>query len=387
MPRAGEHAAQAPSLAGPGDRLVVTPNADTLYSNAWLDLRRRGPIVLSVPASDRYYVFQFLDMYTNTIANIGTRTNGNAAGRIRDHRTRLARPAPRRDPPHQLADPATCGSSAVPSSTSSTDLAAAVAQQQRDTLPPFGRPASTTDPAARRLFARDTAERHVRHGPRAAMAPTRHHPRDHRSSATSPPWGSVLGSPPPRRSTPRSWPGPSTPASRSSPGTPPPSVVTRDGWSAPPSLGTYGTDYVARAATAADRSRRRRARRGRLLPGGARQRWHRPVGLHRVPHPLRGSGPPADRPARAFWSVTAYGPDHFLVANAIGRYSLGDRTPGLQYGPDGSLDLYLAAQPPAGHETNSLPPPPGRSASCCAPTSPRPESGEGGWVPPVVQPG
>jgi hypothetical protein len=36
-------------------------------------------------------------------------------------------------------------------------------------------------------------------------------------------------------------------------------------------------------------------------------------------------------PAGAFWSVTMYDlPDYYLVANPIGRYSIGDRTPGLR---------------------------------------------------------
>ena len=38
----------------------------------------------------------------------------------------------------------------------------------------------------------------------------------------------------------------------------------------------------------------------------------------------------------AFWSLTMYDvPDFYLVANPIDRYSIGDRTPGLQAGPDG----------------------------------------------------
>lgn len=59
---------------------VVTPNADTLYSMAWLDLKTT-PFVLSVPnTGGRYYVLQFLDAWTNVFASIGSRTTGNDKG-------------------------------------------------------------------------------------------------------------------------------------------------------------------------------------------------------------------------------------------------------------------------------------------------------------------
>ena len=39
-------------------------------------------------------------------------------------------------------------------------------------------------------------------------------------------------------------------------------------------------------------------------------------------------------PVDAFWSLTMYNvPRFLLVANPIDRYSIGDRTPGLQVGP------------------------------------------------------
>ena len=70
------------SLSGPSSRLVVTPNTDTLYSSAWLDLRA-GPVVLRIPTlADRYYAFQLLDMYTNTITNVGSRTIGQGPASV-----------------------------------------------------------------------------------------------------------------------------------------------------------------------------------------------------------------------------------------------------------------------------------------------------------------
>nr|MCH9817106.1 DUF1254 domain-containing protein [Actinomycetes bacterium] len=57
----------------------VSPNNDTLYSVAVVDVRS-GPMTLRVPAADRYYVLQFVDAWTNNFAYIGTRATGNDAG-------------------------------------------------------------------------------------------------------------------------------------------------------------------------------------------------------------------------------------------------------------------------------------------------------------------
>jgi hypothetical protein len=60
---------------------VVTPNNDTPYSWAWLDLRGE-PYVLSVPAvpKDPYYVVQWIDLFTQNFAYVGVRSTGFDAG-------------------------------------------------------------------------------------------------------------------------------------------------------------------------------------------------------------------------------------------------------------------------------------------------------------------
>jgi len=66
-------------------------------------------------------------------------------------------------------------------------------------------------------------------------------------------------------------------------------------------------------------------------------------------------------PCNAFWSLTMYEPPEFyLVANPINRYSIGDRTQGLKYNDDGSLDIYFQHESPgAEKESNWLPAPAG----------------------------
>jgi hypothetical protein len=63
-------------------RAVARSNIDTLFSSAWIDLSE-GPTTISYPpAGDRFYMFQFLDMWTDTYAVVGTRTIGQNGGTI-----------------------------------------------------------------------------------------------------------------------------------------------------------------------------------------------------------------------------------------------------------------------------------------------------------------
>jgi hypothetical protein len=69
-------------LIDPTFSAIVAPNNDTLYSSAWLDLRS-GPVIFSAPAvpAERYYTFQFVDMYTHNFTYIGQRATGKNPGR------------------------------------------------------------------------------------------------------------------------------------------------------------------------------------------------------------------------------------------------------------------------------------------------------------------
>ncbi|WOH85483.1 DUF1254 domain-containing protein [Bradyrhizobium sp. BEA-2-5] len=63
------------------DTAVISPNSDTPYSFAWLDLRAE-PMVFSVPAVDpkRYYSLQLNDLNTYNFGYVGTRATGSDAG-------------------------------------------------------------------------------------------------------------------------------------------------------------------------------------------------------------------------------------------------------------------------------------------------------------------
>jgi len=60
-------------------RDVTAPNADTLYTTAWLDVSKE-PWILSIPdMKGRYYLFPMLDGWTNVFQVPGARTTGTKA--------------------------------------------------------------------------------------------------------------------------------------------------------------------------------------------------------------------------------------------------------------------------------------------------------------------
>lgn len=57
----------AKNLADASFRTVVTPNVDTVYSQAWLDISKE-PMIYVLPEADRFCNVQLLDAWTNTAA-------------------------------------------------------------------------------------------------------------------------------------------------------------------------------------------------------------------------------------------------------------------------------------------------------------------------------
>jgi hypothetical protein len=350
-----------PRLSTPADRAVVAPNVDTLYSTAWLDLRS-GPVVLDVPAiPDRYYVFQFLDMYTNTFANIGSRTTGQGAGRfaVVGPGWRGPVPAGARVLRSPTPDVWMLGRTLV---RGPADVPNVVAIQRRYVLtaPPPSTPPPPQDCANLK------------------------NPQDLVSGGLAffDELGRVMAADPPpdrdralvRRLARAGIGAGRTPSTGTDPGvldglahglTAGNALVTRQaaaapgpvgGWTTNRDIGTYGARFITRAlvarnglaANVAEESVYYRAQQdaaGARLDGRASYRIHFAA----------GQLPPVG--ALGFWSITMYDQTFFLVDNPIDRYAVGDRTPGLVRNADGSLDVYVGSTPPAGHESNWLPAP------------------------------
>jgi hypothetical protein len=152
-------------------------------------------------------------------------------------------------------------------------------------------------------------------------------------------------------------------------------------------VGNWGTDYLLRAMA------------NMLGPG-----WNRPQDAmyplsqkdangddydgsdHQyVIHFEKGQFPPV----KAFWSLTLYDPDFFFVPNSINRYELSQRNKFVT-NSDGSVDMYLQAESPGkAKEANWLPAPKGKFSLVMRlywPTSTPPSILDGSWTPPGAKP-
>jgi hypothetical protein len=91
-------------------------------------------------------------------------------------------------------------------------------------------------------------------------------------------------------------------------------------------------------------------------------------------------------PVEAFWSLTLYDKDSYLVDNPINRYALGDRS-NCMLGADGSLTIYIQSESPgADKESNWLPAPKqGPFKLALRLYVPKKQVADGAWKPPAVQ--
>jgi hypothetical protein len=387
--------ANLPEFPDPSFQTVVSPNADTLYSTAWLDLTE-APIVLSVPDTDgRYYLMPLLDAWTNVFASPGARTTGTHSGDFAivgpDWRGELPRGLREIHAPtsmvwligrtqtngrgdydavhevqsgYRLTPVGAWGRPyAPPPGRSDADAAASaaapvdqVAAMDAETF--FGR-------AARLLM-----DNPPRSADTAAMARMRHIGvapgsfaglDDRVRGAISAGMADGLAAVEAEGRRPR--------------------AEVRNHWALIPDLGQYGTNYLRRAAVAW-------LGLGANLPSDA---------LYPITHvdsdrkPLNGSSSyllhfevGETPPVHAFWSLTMYNDRQFFVDNPLDRYAISDRDP-LEFNADGSLDLLIQHTRPVERvESNWLPAPAGDFNLILRMYWPRAAALDGTWVPPPV---
>jgi hypothetical protein len=349
-------------LADHTSRGVTSPNNDTLYASAWLDLSQ-GPVTITLPDfGKRYFSLQLMDMFTNSFAVLGTRVNGGKAGTF------------------QLVSPANAPSAASPNIIRAPtprvwalgrtlvdgpqDLEAANKAQAGVTI---AGPKVAGTPNAASAKGRTAGSSW-----RDYFAEANRLLREHRGlDADTPMLARIapLGIGPDDLFSADRFSAEQQTAIEAGVAEARAFVIDPqrrgnevDGWYYPgPTLGDFGTDYVSRAVV---------ARTGLAALPRQEAMYMRPAGeagnaLYDGRKAWRfrfaaGKLPPVD----AFWSLTMYertaDGQSFFTQNAINRYAIGDRTPGLQKNDDGSLDIWIGnANPGASRETNWLPAPAG----------------------------
>lgn len=383
-------------LAGPEMRVGVGPNNDTIYSLAWVDLSD-GPLILTTPDfGERYYTFSINQADSSSEQSLGQRTHGGQLPPVFIHGPGFSGPVPE-------------GMVDVPSQSRFVNLAGRILVRgpedyplvhrlqdrikltrwadwlaNRDRWPSSLRP-SASDPLERRedgalafLAALGAALRDGAVSRLADLAMVRSFAPlglsiergfdpsglDHDSLAViRAGWEKgreqVLA------------------RSRNL-------GVQRNGWTINYHGPRFGKDYVLRAGVAKDQifvavpeesiyPIGRVDAAGRPLDGSQRYR------IRFAP----GRLPPVD----AFWSITAYDDDGFMIPNAAERYSVGDRTAGLVSDADGGLTIELSATaPPQNAAVNWLPVASGKPFYLMMRLY-RPKDAvlNGQWIPPAIE--
>lgn len=129
-----------------------------------------------------------------------------------------------------------------------------------------------------------------------------------------------------------------------------------NGWTFTTKAGIYGTDYLQRALISAIGLGANRPQ-DAVYPTSSVDADGLPYsGANQyVIHFPKGQTPPAN----AFWSITMYDGDYFFVDNPLNKYTVSPRNE-LQYNADGSLDISIQHESPGkDKESNWLPAPKG----------------------------
>ncbi|MFE7802154.1 DUF1254 domain-containing protein [Nocardia sp. NPDC057440] len=390
-----QHAAGLPTS---DRRDAVRPNLDTLYSAAWLDVSTE-PMVLQVPAIEpgRYWLIQLLDAWTNTVHNpssvrpqvkpdapappyIYAVTGPQWTGSLPEGVTQLSMPTP------------TVWLISRIQVNGIDDAPAVQAIQQQLKVIPLAdwvagkaAPASATtptrdsaDPPSKQVVEMDASTFFKRLCAVMVVNPPR--PEDqlamNRFAAIGiRPGGSVTGI------SDEDLTAAADRAKQVIPANADPSAVNQNGWVFDREIGTYGTNYPLRANVAWHGL-------GANLPEDAiYPTLFGSADLNGVPANFRLHFPPGGLPpVEAFWSLTAYGVDGFLVPNPANIYSIGHQVP-VVLNTDGSLDLAIQHPDPGPRVPtgNWLPiPESGQFSLTMRLYVPKAVALDGQWKPPVL---
>ncbi len=406
-------ASSLPSYRGPMNQLtgeavtldhrfrdVITPNADTPYSFAALDLRAE-PMVLDVPAvPDRYYVMQFEDLFGHNAHYVGSRSTGSAPGSYL-----LVGPRFDGDVPDGFTDVLRFETDLVfllgrTQLFGPDDVEAVTQVMEGYRLEPLSARTGSTAPAVGEfdwpVWSDDASrdERFIGYVNRLLELCQPPHPDDSAVFERLATAGIGAGLPFDADALPED----ERAALRSGVERARAAIGERvaglgtvvNGWSSASAFGDrdfFGGDHMLRAAGAmagwggndrieADYPSGRVDADGEPLSGDRRYRLR----LDEAP------------PAKAFWSITMYDTSYdgvagYLVDNPIDRYLINSTTSGLVRGDDGSLSIHVQRDEPDTPEgrANWLPAPSGPMYLVLRIYWPEAAALDGSWTPPPIE--
>jgi len=379
-------------------RDVVRPNADTYYSTAVLDLSN-GPLVLSLPNTHgRYYMMPILDAYSNVFASPGTRTTGNGANIFLITGPGWSGTVPTtmkeiKSPTHMAF---IIGRTQVNSKADGQRVVVPLQRQYKLVpLSAWGKPYRSPKPIADPTVPKGTPNDIVKNMPIDSFFNY-----VNRLFVKNPPLPddktameefASIGVGPGKQFDLNKFNAATQQAIKKIPGdffalaaeyfSKPKELV--NGWNPMHGpVGTYGTNYNVRAMVAY----------GGLFANLTDDAIYPSAGFDGDNNPLNGANnyvihfnKGETPPANAFWSITMYDGDGFMVDNPIKRNAIGDRS-NLKKNADGSIDIYIQHDSPgSGKEQNWLPAPIGPFNVLMRVYWPKKEMLDGSWHAPALK--
>jgi hypothetical protein len=378
-------------------RDVTAPNADTLYSTAWLDLAKE-PYVLSLPdMNDRYFLMPMLDGWTNVFQVPGKRTTGTGPQTYAITGPKWTGQLP--GGVKELKSPTNMvwiiGRTYCTGTPEDYKACHALMDQYRlvplsaygkQYTPPTGKVDPSIDmktPVREQVNRMDAVSYFKLLA--ALMKDNPPAQEDARMTAKMARIGLVPG---------QDFDGSKLPAAVA--GRIPKQAqdqimghfknagTNANGWVFTTKTGLYGTDYLQRALITAIGLGANRPQ-DAVYPTSEVDGDGKPYsGANQyVMHFPKGQAPPAD----GFWSLTMYNAEYFFVDNPLNKYTVSPRN-ALKYNADGSLDIYIQNESPGkDKEANWLPAPKDKFILMMRlywPKETPPSIIDGTWKPPAV---
>jgi hypothetical protein len=381
---------------------VTAPNADTLYTMAWLDLSSE-PWIFSIPdMGDRYYLMPMLDGWTDVFQVPGKRTTGDKAQKYAITGPGWSGTLPAGVTEYKSPTNMVWILGRIYCTGTPEDYAKVHALQDKFSVVPlssYGKPyvlqPSSVDSAVdMKMAIRDQVENLSAYDYFSYLA---------RLMKTNPPSPddaplvarmAKIGIVPGQDFDPSKLDAFDKEAIKAVPKAAQLKIMDYfkqagkpvNGWMFTTKTGLYGTDYIQRALITAIGLGANRPQ-DAVYPTGEKDADGKDFDAASnkyVVHIDKGQMPPAE----AFWSITMYDGKYFFVPNAINRYTVSSRNKFVA-NSDGSVDLYLQAESPGkAKEANWLPAPKGKFIPMLRlywPKETPPSIIDGSWNPPPIK--